>query len=382
MCMFSKVAILSLVWLSAVSAQDARLDSYNSVKINLPPDSPLTLISADLGESHVSPRGSAMVLDLNMALTLRNSSLNRVRGVTLLVAAQEVTPGGKASVSVPSLDVAPGQNFPLHIDLRLLRPGQMTAGPLVTVNLDGVLFQDYSFYGPNRLDSRRSMTAWEMEAQRDRKYFKSVLAAHGGKGLQDEMLASLSRQDERARNRLDVQVTRGHTVTSAALLEHQAQFAFLRFPDSPVEPIDGWAQIAGNEAREPHIQVRNRSERTVRYVEIGWLVTDAQGKQYMAASVPNADPGLIMRPGETGHVLQAASLRFSHDGGRPVPIGRMTGFVSQVEFADGKIWIPNRESLASSQLLGVLAPSPEEQRLTDLYHKKGLQTLIAELNKF
>ena len=54
----------------------------------------------------------------------------------------------------------------------------------------------------------------------------------------------------------------------------------------------------------------------------------------------------------------------------------------QVEFADGKIWIPSRESLASAQLLGILAPSPEEQRLTDLYRKKGPKALVEELNKF
>jgi hypothetical protein len=68
-------------------------------------------------------------------------------------------------------------------------------------------FQDYSFYGPNRLDSRRTMTAWEMQAQRDRKYFKSILAAHGIEGLKQAMLESLNRQAERPR--LDVQVSRG-----------------------------------------------------------------------------------------------------------------------------------------------------------------------------
>jgi hypothetical protein len=292
-----------------------------------------------------------------------------------------VTPGGKASVSVPSLDVPPGQNFPVHIDLRLLRPGQMGSGPLVQVSLDGVLFQDFSFYGPNRLDSRRAMTAWETEAQRDRKYFKAVLAAHGVEGLRREVLDSLARQADRPR--LDVQVSRGgRAVASAAVPEHRAQFAFLHFPDSPVEPVEGWAEIAGNEARDPRIDVRNHSSKQVNYVEIGWIVTDHQGKQYMAASVPASGPGLNLKPGSTSRVLQDTSLRFSQNGGKAVPVDRMTGFISQVEFSDGKIWVPNRESLASAQLLGILAPSAEEQRLTDLYRKKGIKTLVDELNKF
>lgn len=362
-------------------AQDSQLATYNPVKINLPSDSPVTLISTDLGESQASPRGSALVLDLNMALKLRNSSPKRVRGVTLLVTAQEVTAGGKASVAVPSLDVAPGENFQVRIDLRLLRPAQMGSGPPVQVNLDGVLFHDLSFYGPNRLDSRRSMTAWEMEAQRDRKYFKSVLASLGMDGLKHAMVDSLARQADRPR--LDVQVSRGgRAVSSAAVAGHSAQFAFLRFPDSPVELLDGSAQLAGNEAREPRIQVHNRSTKPVRYVEVGWIVTDRQGKQYMAASLPNAEPELFLPPGQKGRLLQDTALHFSKNRGEPVAISGMTGFVSQVEFADGKIWIPNRESLVSAQLLGILAPSPEEQRLADLYRKKGPKAVADELNKF
>jgi hypothetical protein len=81
-------------------------------------------------------------------------------------------------------------------------------------------------------------------------------------------------------------------------------------------------------------------------------------------------------------VLQDTSLKFSRAAGDPVPIAGMTGFVSQVEYADGKVWVPNRESLVNARLLGVLAPSPEEQRLTDLYRKKGLNALVEELKKF
>jgi hypothetical protein len=379
--MSSKFAILLAAGVSALYAQETTLD--HSVNINLPPDCPLTLISENLGESHVTQRGSAVVLDLDVTLTLHNSSPNRVRGVTLLVAAQEVTPGGKASVSVPSLDVPPSQNFPVRINLRLLRPAQIAGGPLVQVNLDGVLFQDYSFYGPNRLDSRRTMTAWEMQAQRDRKYFKSILAAHGVEGLKQSMLESLNRQAQRPR--LDVQVSRGRAVTSGAVGEHNAQFAFLRFPGEPVEPVEGWAEIAGNEARNPRIDVHNLSSRQVRSVEIDWIVTDRQGKQYMAGSVPASGPEFNLKAGNTSRVLQDTTMRFAHlsdDGGAPLSIAGMTGFVGQVEFADGNVWIPNRESLASAQLLGILEPSPEEQRLTDLYRKKGPKALADELGKF
>lgn len=157
-------------------------------KIDLPPDSPVVLLSADYGESNETARGSAMLLDVHAALSFRNSSQRKIRGITLLVTAQDVTPGGKASVTVPSLDVGPEETFPVRIDLRLLRPLQASSGVPVQISLDGVLFDDLSFYGPDKLSSRRTLTLSEWEARRDRRYFKSVLAAGGQEKLRQEML--------------------------------------------------------------------------------------------------------------------------------------------------------------------------------------------------
>lgn len=322
-----------------------------------------------------------MVLDLRMSLSLRNSGQNRIRAITMVVSAQEVTPGGKASVAVPSLDVGPGEVFPLRIDLRLLRPLQQAGGPLVQIGLDGVLFRDLSFYGPNRLDSQRAMMAWEMEAQRDRHYFLSVLRAKGPEGLRGAILESLARQA--ARPRLDVQVARGtgRTTTSAADSGRTVYFTFLDLADSPIKALQGSANVTGAEAQSPRFSVRNVSRKPVRYFEIGWLVVDSQGHRYWAASVPGNSTGASLQPDQQGVVQQNSRLRFAK-GGLPVAIGGMTGFVSQVEFADGKLWVPDRAALEESQLLSVLAPSAEEQRLTEIYHKTGLDGLMAELKKF
>jgi hypothetical protein len=156
-----------------------------------------------------------------------------------------------------------------------------------------------------------------------------------------------------------------------------ARFAFLKMPGAPVEAIDGWAEVAGNEARTPTIQVVNRSARPVRYVEIGWIVKDRQGREFLAGSVPAAEGDLLLPPGQTGRVLQDTALRFSRNAGEPVPIGSMTGFVSHVEFADGRVWVPGRKALSA-----VMAPSPEEQRLADLYRTKGVGAVVEELRKY
>jgi len=201
-----ELALLALASFFPGLAQDSRSDASSAMKINFPNDSPVTFVNADWGESKTTPRGGAMILDLRTSLLLKNSSARRIRGITLLVLSQEVTPGGKASISVPSLDVAPSEVFPIRIDLRLLRPLQAAGRPLVQVSLDGVLFDDLTFYGPNRLDSHRSMMVWEAEARRDRRHLKSLLEAKGEEALRHEILESLARQADQPR--LDVQVVR------------------------------------------------------------------------------------------------------------------------------------------------------------------------------
>jgi hypothetical protein len=345
-------------------------------RIDLPKDSPVSVIASDYGDSSETARGGAMLLDLHAALTLRNSSQRRIRGITLVVTAQEVTPGGKGSWTLTSLDIAPSETFPVRMDLRLLRPLPATGGAPVQIGLDGVLFDDLSFYGSDKLGSRRTLTLNEFEARRDRKYFKSLVAEGGPERLQQAILESMTHSLDRPT--LDVQMVRGGRATNFEP-EKQVHFAFLRLPDSPVDPMDGMARIAGNEARAPRLEVKNRSERLIKYLEIGWILEDHGGRQFLAGSVPAE---LNLAPGQKSQILENATLKFPTRGGTPLAIEGMTGFVSSVEFADGSMWIPSRADLGTPQLQRVMAPSGEEQRLIQIYRKKGLQGLIAELNKF
>jgi hypothetical protein len=361
--MRSKIFILVAAGTIAATAQTP------GRRIDFPSDSPVTAVSSDWSETRATPRGGAYQLDVHALLSLRNSSQRRIRGVTLAVLAQEVTPGGKGSVSVPSLDVAPGEAFPLRIDLVLFGP--LGAGPNVEVRLDGVLFDDLTFYGSDKLHSRRTMMVWELEARRDRKYFKTLLETAGNEGLQKEILSCLDRQ--RDRPSAGVQMVQGRSTNNDP--ERELQFAFLHMPDSPVDPTGGSARISGNEARAPQINIQNRSERAVKHLEMGWIVKDQQGREFLAASMPS---DVNLAPGKSSQVTQDTALRFSER----TLIGSMTGFVSNVEYSDGSYWIPSRAQLNDPKLRAVVAPSPEEQRLLRIYVKKGLNGLVDELKKF
>ncbi len=382
--------------LAQQTSLSAGSDASSSVKIDLPADSPVTLISASTGQSRVTPRGGMLMLDLHMSLTLRNSGARSVRGVSLLITAQEFTPGGKGAVARPCIDVPAGQNFTVPIEIRLVKPVQQASGPLVHVQLDGVVFDDLSFYGPNRLkSSQRDLTLWEVEAQRDRTYYKQVLQAKGEDGLRKEVLSSMAKAGDRPQ--LDVALSHGGRAVGSAVSSEsgatadQAHFAFLRMPDSPVLPVQGQAMISANEVRAPWIEVQNMSKKPVQYVEIGWVVRDTEGNEYLAGSVPGSGvaalntsggpQGSVILPNQRGRLEPDSTLKFSHSG-RPIGIQSMTGFVSQVQFADGKVWVPSRKDLDSSPLLRTMSPSTEEQRLLDIYAKQGLAALVADLAKY
>jgi hypothetical protein len=377
--MASKPVLFLLTAAGILSAQDSSLNPTNSVKFNLPSDSPISMLSTSYGDSRATARGGALVIDLHVAVTLRNQDSRRIRGLTMLISAQEGAPGGRASQSFPTLDVGPGESFPVRIDVSLIRPLQTSSGPLVQVSLDGVLFEGLGFYGPNHLQSKRSLTFWEMENQRDRKYLKQVLAAKGAQGIQDEMIESINRQS--ARRGIDVQVTRGARVTASAsnTPDMHSQFAFLQIPDSPVQPVEGWAEVAGNEARNARIQVHNSSRSTVRYVELGWLLKDQDGREFLAGSVPASEDDLYLPSQKDARLFQDAALKFARGAGRPLNIQGMRAFVSQVEYGDGRAWVPSREALVQSRLLDIIPPSPEEQRLAGLYLKKGKDAVIQDL---
>lgn len=380
--MWSKTALI-LAASVACLAQESGVDLRGGLKINLPKDSPLAVATLDLGPSKATARGGAVMLDLHASLRLRNLSGKRVKGVTLLVLAQDVTAGGKGSVAAPALDVPPGEDFPVRIDLRMVRPMSNGAEPLVQVLLDGVLFDDLSFFGENRLNSRRQLTVWELEARRYRKHFQQLLEARGKDGLQKEILTAMTRLADRPR--VDVQVVRRGVMPRAANapatnyeMDHDVQFSFLRMPGAPIDIMAGAARMAGDEAKAPQLEIRNRDAKAIRHLEIGLALKDTNGQEFFAATVPFDDP-LAAKGSAT--LRDSATLRVRNTGGSRLVLESMAGFVNSVEFADGAYWIPSRAELADPRLSRLVPPSPEEQRLIQLYRRKGLDALIEELRK-
>lgn len=347
--------------------------------VDFPHDSPVLPVSFSLGPTTLRPRGASMALDLHASLLLRNTGTKPISGLTLRVEAQDLTPSGKGSVTVPSLDVLPGEVFPVRIDMELLRPFNMarSEGALVQVSLDCALFSDLSDYGPDKLNSRRSLIVYELEARRDRRYLAKLLETGKWSQLREELNFGL---EDFTPRQLGLELLRDPRTPSSR--EQSMSVGAVSFPGAPVQPLSGAAHIAGNQVRAPQIEVKNTSQKTVRSIEMGWIVRDDRGRDFVAGSVPAA---LQLGPVQTGTMTEPATLRFSHPTGQPMVIGALMAFVNDVEFADGKLWIPSRadisEATSDPLLRRALATSPEQQRLAEIYRRKGISGLAEELKK-
>ncbi len=364
--MWNKMFALATFCVASIAAQDG-------LRVNFPADAPITVVSSGWGESRALARGGAFVVDVRTSLRLKNNSRLRLRGISLQVSSQEVAAGGKASVSVPSLDVLPGQEFPVKIDLRLLQPNSGVNSAVVQVQLDGVLFEDLSFFGPNRLGSRRQLTAWEMEARRDRQHFRQILAKSGEEGLRRTMLDVLAHDNTRPK--LDVRLAR-----AAAALQNtrNIETAFLTQPDLPVEGVRALAVASGNQLQILELAFENRDKREVRSIELGLLVRDQEGREFSAGSLPAA---LSMKPKGSATVQPSASLQLNRAQGLPLKVESLSGFVQQVEFTNGDVWVTPSAFREEARLSKLIPGSLEEQRLSEIYRRRGLAALVEELGK-
>jgi hypothetical protein len=376
----------ALVWPAAAQPAGPRgpwADPSQAIRVSVAPDVPLSIVEKDAGRTRVQVQGSLMIIELHCDLTVRNESSQYLRGVTFAILTDPLATGGRATVALPSLHVEPDGTFPARLNLRLLRPLPASADDVIEVNVDGVLMADLSFHGPDRFHSRRRLTVWEMEADRDRDYFKSLLASGGRDRLQSEMAASIKRQlQPRIEARPAEAGPAGGDRRAQTAQEQQVALVSVNFPEAPLEVVSGSSAVEGATAQQPRVTVKNRSPKRVRYFEIGWLVSDPAGNRYAAGWVPGTRQEVP--PGATASTVAQHAFVFQASAASAprFAIGGMSGYVSQVEFDDGSFWVPSRRGLEESKLLDAAPVSAEEQRLTGLYTSRGLNGVIQELEKF
>jgi hypothetical protein len=346
------------------------------VSFAFPSDSPVLVSSFTLGPTTAHVEGSSMALNLHALLTLRNTGKKVISGLTLLVQAEDLAPGGKGSVTIPNLDAQPGDSFPVHINMELRRPfgGPPHKGAILKISLDCALFGDLTAYGPDTLASHRALLLYELEGRRDRRYLAHLLAT----GRIEEALRDLHFGSNAVPQQLGLELLRKPDRRAARAVKVGA----LSFPGAPVQPVGGAARISRNEVSESRIEVVNHSQKAVRSIDMGWIVRDAQGREFVAGAVPTF---AHIAPVETAMMAERGILRFSHPAGEPMMIESLMAFVNDVEFADGKLWIPTRAAIQAAtsnpSLRRQLAASPEQQHLADVYRRKGLAGLEEELRR-
>lgn len=348
------------------------------LNVELPSDSPVLLVSFS-GSTPARVHGMSMAIDVHASLLLRNTGTKVISGLTLRVEAQDLTPSGKGSVTLPSLNIRPGEVFPVRADMELLRPfnAPKANGAMVQVSLDCALFSDLTAYGPDKLGSRRALIVYELQARRDRQYLASLLQQGRYTQVREELnfgLQDFSPQQFGLELLRDPREALDH--------EHPMSIDAVSFPSSPVKALGGAAQVARNEVRAPQVEIRNGTHRLVRTIDMGWIIRDERGQDFVAGSTPAA---VSLGPVAAENVSESSTLRFSRLHGPPMLIEALMAYVNDVEFGDGTVWIPTRQDIEAATadpiLRRTLSTSPERERLAEIYRKKGLSGVADELKR-
>jgi hypothetical protein len=218
---------------------------------------------------------------------------------------------------------------------------------------------------------------FELEARRDRMYLAKLLDSGRMSDIREELNFGM---EDFTPQQFGLELLRDPR--SALNSDHPMSINAVSFASSPVQTLGGAARVAGNEVRAPQIEVKNGSRKTVRSLDMGWIIRDERGRDFVAGSTPAS---VELAPVQAEKVSEPATLRFSRPKGQPMLIAALMAFVNDVEFGDGSVWIPTRRDiyLATKDplLRRALATSPEQQRLADIYRKKGINGLVEELKR-
>ena len=346
--------------------------------VEFPRDSPVLLVSFS-GSTPAHVHGMSMAIDVHASLLLRNTGTKVISGLTLRVEAQDLTPSGKGSVTLPSLNIRPGEVFPVRADMELLRPfnAPKSARAMVQISLDCALYGDMTSFGPDKLGSRRALIVYELQARRDRQYLSALLQQGRFTKIREELnfgLQDFSPQQFGLELLRDPRPAMEH--------EHAMSIDAVSFPSSPVKTMGGAAHVIRNEVRAPQIEIRNGTHRLVRSLDMGWIIRDERGQDFVAGSTAAS---VSLGPVAAENVSESSTLRFSRINGPPMLIEALMAFVNDVEFGDGSVWIPTRQDIDAATndplLRRTLSTSPERERLAEIYRKHGLTGLADELKK-
>ena len=139
----------------------------------------------------------------------------------------------------------------------------------------------------------------------------------------------------------------------------------------------------GNEVRAPRVEVRNTSQKAVRNVEMGWILRDERGRDFVAGSVaPRSRWTLVQCGRQNDGAGHTALLTLP---GQPVTWMRSWPLSVMWSMRTAISGSPSRrdilEATSDPILRRALSTSPEQQRLGRYLPTQGHERLEAELSR-
>ncbi len=382
------VAVALLAPCGRLRAQQ-QMDPRQFVEVQLPADSPLELVRVDYGNSRIQRSHNGMLMDLDLVLTLRNRSGKPVEGLALALGYGFGRAGGWNAVS--GIRLNPGESYAAAAHMRSeieLPPTRSRSRPVdlpssLRVRLDSVLFADGTAYGPDQVRALGAMRITQAESARDRRFLQALLREGGSARL----LAALEKragQGEASGEAVQggPRTLAGEAAERARALAELADFRVVQFAGAPLEIMAARARVYQGGLADPSLEVRNVSNAVVADFQVAWVLRGAFGSEFRAASLAGATKLTASGfPLPSGALLMWSNPTVLEIGNAAGSILSGRVYLRAVQFADGRIWVPERSALEAAALGPVAGTSPELFRLLSLYRSRGMVAVLSELRQ-
>ncbi len=372
------------------AAANEELDPAAFVRVSLPANSPLEMVRLEHGQSRVTRGPKILSMDLSLMLTVRNRAGKAVEGIALVLGYGFGKAQTEGLSAVAGIRVEPGASYavPARMRAEVELPGVGTrggSGQLPTsarLGLDAVLFADGTTFGPDQMRSLGTMRINQAESARDRRFFQGLLHS-GGLPLLIPVLEKIAARQPGLPQFLAYATPRivgGQSAERARATAQLADFRVVRFPGAPIEIVSARARVFDGGLVDPFLEIQNVSGGEITDFQVAWVLKDASGIEFLAATISGAgrsQSGAPVRAGEARAWTDRAVLATGPAPSGPILTGRV--YLRAVQFASGQVWVPEWPLFEAAGLSRILSNSPETSRLLRVYRDRGSAALTAEL---
>lgn len=148
-------------------------------------------------------------------------------------------------------------------------------------------------------------------------------------------------------------------------------------PGAPLQIVGAQASFAEGRLIDPTVEVKNTGTAALKDFQVVWVFRDASGNEYRGRITQGRRN---VAAGERVQIAENLAFETSRTGPEAEIVSARV-FLRSAEFADARVWVPERKALEAHSVGQFLPMAPGTHDLLASYRQHGMSALLAQLNQ-